>query len=216
MRQSRVFLVPVVGAVLAVSLTGCFGSPDAPGDTPSATATDAADTDAADTGASDSGSAGTVVGRNLLAEQTVDAPNPEAGGSVTVGLRSLVVDGDVMTLRWTLGWENDSGNAAESANLFSLGVGRIPAVIDGANLVMYRPFCEDGSWKSGAVDRIRCEGSVVVSPQSVIGIEVPNGGQIEAWAVFPAVADGVETVDVQMPEGLPGFTQVTVARADEE
>ncbi|WP_407318886.1 hypothetical protein UQW22_00405 [Isoptericola halotolerans] len=146
-----------------------------------------------------------------MAEQTIDTPG-EAGGTITVTLRTLEVRDDVTTVRYTLRWDDDGAADDETAGHSDLGVDWIPTVTDTAALVQYRPFCTKGSWQEGAISQQQCGYSATASPKYPFDGFV-NHATIEGWAMLPAPDGEPGTLDVTLGQGLPVFTGATVTSA---
>lgn len=203
---------PRTAAALALTtallIAGCTGggsddeTPDPAAANDAEVAAESADPGAADVADEDS----------VLAEQTVDAPG-SAGGTLAVTLRSLEVRGDVTTVRWSLRWDSDDAADDETARHFDLGIGWVPTVTDTEALVLYKPFCTDGSWQEGAISQQQCSFSITGAPRHGFSGFV-NHATVEAWASLPAPEGKPDTLDVALSDGLPAFTGVTVAYAE--
>ncbi|HEV6954398.1 MAG TPA: hypothetical protein VKY86_14260 [Promicromonospora sp.] len=176
--------------------------------------------DAADGEATGDGRAGVPVGTartatGSMAETTSDTPgDAEAGGTVTLVLRSVEVSQQTMTVRWATRWDDDEAEPDSAVSYYDLGLGAAATVIDATNLKAYRPFCTEGAWQEGAAEAGACKASMLTSVRDEVFTKFPNHGTVEGWAAFPAPEGKPATVDVIPVEGLAGFTQAEVTYLD--
>ncbi|GAA4735798.1 hypothetical protein GCM10023216_31020 [Isoptericola chiayiensis] len=208
--RCRVAGVAVGAALLLAGCTGDEPETDDPTGSPAAEATEGAEGGAA--APSDPGEAQVVGTDVVMAEQTIDTPGGQPG-QVTTTLRSVEVADDVMTVRWSLRWDDGDAAADASIVLADTGIQPITTVTDQENLRVYRPYCAEGAWQGGVAELARCRASVLVSPSNG-SATFPNHGTVESWAMLPAPEGRPETVAVTPMEGLPLFTDATVTYAD--
>ena len=151
------------------------------------------------------------VAEQVIAEQTVDTPagNEVAGGQVTLILRDVRVDAEVLSLRWALRWEAPDRGEDEEMSLFDLGISPTPVVTDTTHLQAFMPLCVKGDWNGAAADRSECRVSMLASPIDVVATKLRNGSTLEGWAALPAPENEGGSLDVLIAEGLPAFTGVT-------
>ena len=194
----------LAGIGLALVLTGCT-----PGQQPSnvdASATPGAG--AAPARVTDPGTADAPTGS--MAEQAIAAGS--SGGTLTVTLRSVQVQGGVMTVRYAVRWDNADKSDTAMASYFGIGINPIlMSVTDGAALKLYRPFCTQGSWKSADfLVRAQCESSALVSAGNLAVSTLVNHGTVEVSGLLPAPEGKPATVTVSTGENMPTFTDATV------
>ncbi|GAA1973986.1 hypothetical protein GCM10009718_07430 [Isoptericola halotolerans] len=203
----------VAALAVALLLTGCTGSPDEEPPTGATVAPDESAPTASESAQEVAavGSADVTGPDVVMAEQTVDTPG-EAGGTLTVVLRTLEVRDDTTTLRYALRWDNDDAPDGATASHYQLGIDWVPTVTDTAALVQYRPFCTQGAWKDGAISQQQCGFNVTASPRFPFDGFV-NHATIEGWATLPAPDGEPATLDVALGQGLPVFTGATVSAA---
>lgn len=216
-RRHRPYALFLAGALLLAGCTGEDPADEAPVATSAAdgevNADDSADAAEPDQDDADVTNPGTEDAPTAaLAEETVDTPG-EAGGTLTVTLRDLEVRGDVTTVQWALAWESETAADDATANHYELGIGYVPSITDTEGLVLYKPFCTNGSWKEGALSQQQCSLSLTAAPQYGFTGFV-NNATVEGWASFPAPEGQPATLDVALAEGLPIFTGVEVAYMD--
>ena len=215
MRITSRLLIAPAALVLLLVVAGCTGGGDEPGE-PTASASAGSGGSDAEAGSETSGTTtGTTTA--VLAEQTFDATARDAddapGGTVTTTLRALEVSGQTMTLRWAFRWDNPDAAGDATTNLYDLSVTNLPTLTDGVNLKQYRPLCTDGSWAGGALGRVECGTSVLVSPSDEVFFEFTNHSTVEAWAVFAAPQDDGAVFDALVIDGWPSFSVVAPAEA---
>lgn len=209
-RSSLTALTVVV--TLALSGCGLLGGSGDDADTPAAGAAEAGDgTKAGDGGSAEPGAA--RVGDAVMAEQTVDTPSGELGGTLTTTLRSVEVQDEVLTVRWALRWDNDAQPDDASASHLDLGIDWVLTATDPVGLVQYRPFCTEGSWKGSSPDPQQCSYHIVGSPRYPFDGFV-NHATIEAWAQLPVPEGTPATIDVLPGQGLPAFTAAEITYLD--
>ena len=203
----RRVLAAVAGAVVLTS--ACTGD-DEP--TPAATS-DLAQPDGGRAGGEQAPPVDDVA-EQVIAEQTVDTPAglEVAGGQVTLTLRDVRVDDEVLSVRWALRWEAPERGEDEQMSLLDLGISPTPVVTDTTHLQAFMPLCVKGDWNGGAADRQECRATMLASPVDVVGTKLRNGSTIEGWAALPAPDTEGGSLDVLIAEGLPAFTGVS-ARA---
>ena len=193
----------VAGLVLALAVVGCTPNVPPP-DVPPPDGSTSADPSVTPTptGPIDPGTADPPSG--VMATQTAGT---SVGGNLTVTLRSVQVQGGVMTVRWAFRWDDDK--VADTHIQTMLAVGVAPATItvsDTVNLKLYRPFCTRGSWKASLT--FDCRDSALVSTSSAT--RFINHGTFEVSALMPAPEGKPETVVVIPSDGLPTFTDAKV------
>lgn len=192
-------------AVVAVVLTSACTGDDGP--EPAATS------DLAGAGGGEAEPAPPVddVADQVIAEQTVDTPagSEVAGGQVTLILRDVRVDAEVLSLRWALRWEAPERGEDEEMSLFDLGIEPTPVVTDTTHLQAFMPLCVKGDWNGAMLDRQACRASMLASPANVLATKLRNGSTVEGWAALPAPDTEGGSLDVLIAEGLPAFTGVT-------
>jgi len=200
-RHTRAVLV----AVAALALTaGCTGGADDPGT--GATPSDGVAADAGQPAPVDD------VATQVVAEQTVSTPS-EAGGEVTLVLRDVRVDDQVLTVRWALTWDAPDQADDASASLLDLGVDPTPLVTDTTHLQAFLPLCVKGDWNGAAVDRQECRQTMLASPRDHTTTRLQNHATLEGWAALPAPETPGGSLDVLVADGLPAFTGVTARQA---
>ena len=84
----------------------------------------------------------------------------------------------------------------------------MPIVTDGTNLKVYKPFCTQGSWTGGVLERQSCGFTVLASPDHE-GFDLTNHATQEAWAILPAPQGKPGPLEVVPFEGGPTFSGVT-------
>ncbi|WP_185972574.1 hypothetical protein [Georgenia yuyongxinii] len=199
MRTARRTGLLGAGILVAASLAACSSGENG---TAAASGTDDA-AESAETGATDSdtapaGGAG-VAGidpADVVAEQTYTVPGSQ--DTVTVGLHSLVVDGQVMTLNLYFTPEFSSASDDAAISVFDMvGSGFGPTLVDRANLKEYTILSENitTDWEADQVYT-----------------EATNGEPVLWWAGFAAPQDDIDTIDVRVLDELPEFTDVPIVR----
>ncbi|MBD5786850.1 hypothetical protein IF650_11740 [Cellulosimicrobium terreum] len=216
MNRTRSSLV-ALAAVLTFTLSGCglFGGSGGDADPPASGAAQEPGGEEGGTEPSDVGTASVADTDAVMAEQTVDAPSEAVGGTLTTTLRTVEVQGDVMTVRWALRWDADGQADDVAASHLDLGIDWVLTATDPVGLVQYYPFCTEGSWKGDSPDPQQCSYHIVGSPRYPFDGFV-NHATIEAWAQLPAPEGSPGTVDVFPGQGLPSFTGAQVTYLDEE
>lgn len=200
-RRPGTRLLLAAAAVLALT-AGCTGGQDdpAPDATPGA--------------AADAGQPAPVddVATQVVAEQTVSTPS-DAGGEVTLVLRDVRVDDQVLTVRWALTWDAPDQADDASASLLDLGVDPAPLVTDTTHLEAFLPLCVKGDWNGAAADRQECRATMLASPRDHTTTRLRNHATLEGWAALPAPGTPGGSLDVLVADGLPAFTGVTARQA---
>lgn len=151
------------------------------------------------------------VADQVVAEQTVDTPAGAevAGGQVTLILRDVRVDAEVLTVRWALRWDAPDREDGEEMSLFDLGIDPAPLVTDTTHLQAFMPLCVKGDWNGLGVDRQECRASMLASPVDRVATKLRNHATLEGWAALPAPENAGGSLDVLISDGLPVFTGVT-------
>jgi len=189
MRVRRALVTVAVGSLL-VGLAGC-GS-DEP------TTPTSSDPTSEETSASTSGAGVQKVSTDAFVEQTVPVGG-SAEDTVTVGVQSLVVEGDIMTLTLVYTPRFASIDEDEDLSLYDVlnpdGALR-PRLLDRTNLKEYTIIKESGyDWSTDAINR-----------------DAPNGEPVVFWAVYAAPQDDIDVVDIRLSQAWPEFTGVPIAR----
>ncbi|MCC2315786.1 hypothetical protein [Cellulomonas xiejunii] len=195
-----------LAAVGVVALTSaCTGATDEPA--PSTTASGPA----AEGGEGEQAAPVDDVATQVIAEQTVDTPagSEVAGGEVTLILRDVRVDAEVLTVRWALRWEAPDRGDDEEMSLFDLGIDPVPLVTDTTHLQAFMPLCIKGDWNGDDADRDLCDATMLASPLVPLNTAVRNHSTLEGWAALPAPENEGGSLDVLIADGLPVFTGVT-------
>ena len=200
----------VLLAAAALALAGCTpggGTPE-----PSAAAEASTSAEADGTAAPDAtvapagdregspGASGAEVGEidpdDVLVSQEVPIPG-SSEDTLTIGVLSLVVEGDVQVLRLAVTPHLADAAPDQAISLYEM-LGRglfVPTLQDRVNLKVYSPLYEGDHWASDENEA-----------------EATDGQTIELWAVFAAPEDDIDTVDVHILDGWPMFTDVPVTR----
>jgi len=134
---------------------------------------------------------------DVLAEQGYTVPGSE--DTATIGVHSLVVDGDVMTLRLVLTPEFSSVSDTAAVSIYDIvgHAGRFaPTLVDRENLKEY--------------DIVG--GSPTEWSSDTVYTKVTNGDPVVWWGVYAAPEDDIDTVDVRVLDELPEFTDVPITR----
>jgi hypothetical protein len=198
--KRRVPLAAATAVMLAL-LTSCStgGDDAAPPGTSAATASKGEDAKAAQNGSSGDTSAGVadVDPADVLAEQTYTVPGGD--DTATIGVHSLVMDGDVMTLRLVFTPEFSSVSDTDAVSVYDIvgHAGRFaPMLVDRENLKEY--------------DIVG--GSPTEWTSDTVYTKVTNGDPMVWWGVYAAPQDDIDTVDIRVLDELPEFTDVPITR----
>lgn len=189
MRVRRALVTVAVGSLL-VGLAGCGSDEPA---TPTSS-----DPTSEETSASTSGAGVQKVSTDAFVEQTVPVGG-SAEDTVTVGVQSLVVEGDIMTL--TLVYTPRFGSIDEDYDLSLYDVlspdsATRPKLLDRTNLKEYSIISDGGDhWAT-----------------ETIGFDAPNGEPVVYWAVYAAPQDDIDVMDIRISQAWPEFTGVPIAR----
>jgi hypothetical protein len=135
-------------------------------------------------------------------------------GTLTVILRSVEVDGRVMTARFALRWDNPDAANSATISIFSL-TGKLGEAglygglkaIDTQTLTGYRPLCIKGEYKSNATNH-ECYNSQMIWPN--VDTRLPNRALIEGAAIFPVPQGKPATLDIGFGGLLLPFTGAPV------
>lgn len=190
MKVRSTVVAVAVGALLA-GLAGCGG--DAPAG-PSAQGTSDEETAPVST----SGAGVATVSTDSFVEQTVPVDGSETD-TVTVGVQSLVVTGEIMTL--TLVYTPSFGSREPDERIgfydvLSPDTAQRPMLLDRESFKEYSVIKDGGeSWTTDLFD-----------------LEVTNGEPVVFWAVYAAPQDDVDTMDIRVSSAWPEFTGVPIAR----
>lgn len=133
---------------------------------------------------------------DLLAEQTFTLPGTT--DEVTVGVHSLVVEDQTMTLRLVYTPNVQSVGATGTVSLYNIWEGTVdaPVLVDRENLKEYSVVQTDGRrWMADLHET-----------------EAANGDPLVWWGVYAAPEDDIETLDLRVASYLPEFTDVPVER----
>lgn len=199
-------VVALVAAAAVACTSACTGDADepAPGSTTSAAPADGEQVPPVDD-----------VATQVIAEQTVDTPAGAevAGGQLTLTLRDVRVDAEVLTVRWALRWDAPDRGDDEEMSLFDLGVSPAPLVTDTTHLQAFMPLCVKGDWNGEGLDRQKCQMSMIASPVDRVSTQLRNHSTLEGWAALPAPENEGGSLDVLISDGLPVFTGVTARSA---
>jgi hypothetical protein len=201
--KRRAPLIAASALTLAL-LTACSagGEQEDPGRT-SKTASAGKGQDEGETGGGDTSDGGTSAGvadvdpANVLAEQTYTVPGSE--DNATIGVHSLVVNGDVMTLRLVFTPDFSSVSDSEAVSVYDIvgHAGRFaPMLVDRENLKEY--------------DIVG--GAPTEWTSDTVYTEVTNGDPMVWWGVYAAPEDDIDTVDIRVLDELPEFTGVPITR----
>jgi hypothetical protein len=189
----------VAAAVAATCLVGCGDSATDDGAPAAApTSADATPADAATSTPSDDATVAAASDDDeVLGEQTFGLrENPE--DEVTVGVRSLRVEGRVMTLRLTVTPRFASASDSDDISLYDVWERSVfaPTLIDMDNLKEYRVI-RDGpaTWSSDSVDN-----------------RTVNGHPMEVYAVFAAPEDDIDSFDLRVADWWQPFDDIPVER----
>jgi hypothetical protein len=211
----RRLLVPVaVAAVLAAA--GCSAGGSTP--VPSATNSPAARSPVGSQSSASTSPVAAVSGSSgagitiptpgpTLTSQRVAIPGTKAS-HVVVGLESLRIDGGGKTLVLRLQYTPDVADVDLTAgprltspfNVYELEgrnpLGTTPFLVDRRNLKRYDVLYSNGhTWST-----------------DIFNVGVPTGGALEAYYVFAAPQDAIDTIDVHPTEFWPPFQNVPVQR----
>lgn len=199
----------VIGVALAaaLSIAGCSSADEEPAqaeqaaEQPSGQESDAPSED----GDAQEGAGGAGVQdadlEDVLVEQTVTVPT-EPGDSVTVGVRSLRVEGDVTVLELVVTPDFASVSDSESLSLYEIWRGAAsqfrPTLLDRVHLKRYKIV------DAGPANEVFATDSVYT--------ETVNGQPMRVYAVYAAPEDDIEAIDVVLADPWPAFTDVPVER----
>lgn len=190
MRLRSTAVAVAVGGLLA-GLAGCGA------DEPAGSRT----TDASDEGttaASTSGAGVATLSTDSFVEQTVPVDGSETD-TVTVGVQSLVVTGEIMTLTLVYTPSLGSREPDERIDLYDVlspDSALHPTLLDRQSFKEYSVIKDGGeSWTTDVFD-----------------LDVTNGKPAVFWAVYAAPQDDVDTMDIRVSSAWPEFTGVPIAR----
>jgi hypothetical protein len=191
-------------ALTLALLTSCSagGDDEAAADNASSTSAGKPDGDKKDAGSeATGGSSGAGVAdvdpADVLAEQTYTVPGSE--DAATIGVHSLVVDGDVMTLRLVFTPDFSSVSDSDAVSVYDIvgHAGRFaPMLVDREHLKEY--------------DIVG--GAPTEWTSDTVYTEVTNGEPMVWWGVYAAPEDDIDTVDIRVLDELPEFTDVPITR----
>jgi hypothetical protein len=134
---------------------------------------------------------------DVLAEQTYTVPGSD--DTATIGVHSLTVDGDVMTLRLVFTPDFSSVSDSDAVSVYDIvgHAGRFaPMLVDRENLKEY--------------DIVG--GSPTEWTSDTVYTQVTNGDPMIWWGVYAAPEDDINTVDIRALDELPEFTDVPITR----
>ncbi|MEP7766080.1 hypothetical protein [Sanguibacter sp. 25GB23B1] len=184
----RALVALAIGSLLA-GLPAC--SPDGTGGSEPGPAEET-------TPASTSGAGVATVSTDSFVEQTVLVDGVESD-TVTIGVQSLVVEGETMTLTLVYTPRLSSLEPDERVSLYDVlspDSARRPTLLDRTNLKEYSVITDGGdAWTTAVSD-----------------VEVTNGSPVVFWAVYAAPQDDIDVVDIRVSSTWPEFTGVPIAR----
>lgn len=125
-----------------------------------------------------------------------DAPD---GSTVTIGVHSLEVQGDVMLLELYYTPNVSGGDPDASWDLYSMSDDNPirPLLTDRPNLTQYRPVLTEDRVSSWSVE--------------VVGTGAPSGQTVLWWGYYAAPPEGVDTLQLQVDPEHPQI-EITVQR----
>lgn len=179
----------IVTAVLAATLlAGCSAGDPQPESAGASSPPGAVDASAGDAAKGES--------HEVLAKQQFEFPG--TSDKVTVGVQSLVADGDTMKLTLVLTPDFSSIGEAEPVSIFKITDPWYlsPRLIDRENHKEYSVVSGSSS-KRLQVDTMS---------------KTTNGEPIIWWGIYAAPEDDIDTVDLRVLDGMPDFTQVPIRR----
>lgn len=132
----------------------------------------------------------------VLGKQQFELPG--TNDKVTVGVHSLVADGDTMKLTLVLTPDFASVEESETVSIFKITDPWYlsPRLIDRENHKEYS-IVSDSSNKRWQVDTMS---------------KTTNGEPIIWWGIYAAPEDDIDTVDLRVLGGMADFTQVPIRR----
>ena len=192
-------LTLLTGALSGCSLLGS-GSEDGSGSADAAGqgASDAGG-EAADSGGSSAPKPGVdaVDTGDVIASQEVSVAGSE-DRTATIGVVSLTVEGDVQTLRLMVTPHFASADDDDQISLYDVWNERPfePRLVDKEHLKVYSPISTTfETWASDSVYT-----------------QTLNETPIEAWAIYAAPEDDIESIDIRLADAWPVFTDVPITR----
>ncbi len=194
-------LLTPLALVAAIALTGCSDDPAEFGDGGS----EGTSVEGAEGG--DGGAGGAEVSdidpADVIASYEVEGvPNGAPDGStVTVGVHSLTVEGDLMLLELYYTPTISGGDPNEEWDLYSMADNNPiqPILLDVPNLTQYEPIRSS-------------ENQSLSWSTAVVGGGAVSGETILWWGYFAAPPEGVESVDIQVYQDHPRIFDVEIQR----
>lgn len=191
-----------VAAISAMALTGCTSSPSDSGKDAQGSGSQGSGSQ----GSGSEGSEGSDASGAGVAETNFDdvivEQDVKVGGSdertATIGVLSLKVEGEIQTLRLVVTPHFDSADDDERINIYDVWNERkfSPQLLDKDNLKVYSPISQSHrSWTSDSVLT-----------------KTENEEPMEAWAVYSAPQDDMDSVDIRLADSWPVFTDVPIDR----
>jgi hypothetical protein len=196
MRSLRRSIATAVVAVSLLVLGACSDGTESPASDSQPTGEEQQTEDTDATGGSEAAGAVQFDPEDVIVEQTFALANPD--DKVTVGLQSLVVDGQVMTLTMVVTPDFSSVRDDEDVSLFDVNEETLfrPTLLDRANLKEYSVITDAGTaWASRDVET-----------------RTRNGTPMRVFAVFAAPEDDIDTVEVSFRNEWAPFTDVPIER----
>lgn len=179
-----------VASISALALTGCTSAPSDSGK-------DGQNSDSKGSAGSDASGAGVAETNfdDIIVKQDVEVKGSEEN-TATIGVLSLKVEGKVQTLRLAVTPHFDSADDDDQINIYKVWNERSfsPQLVDKDNLKVYSPI--RNSLENWASDSFYTK--------------TKNETPMEAWAVYAAPEDDIDTVDIRLTDEWPLFTDVPI------
>jgi len=137
--------------------------------------------------------------------------NDSVPGTLTAIMRSVEVEGQIMTIKFAVQWGNSGASESAKPSAWSLGWRvRDLVVVDTMNLTAYRPLCTSGFYKNNATNH-NCYNSQLRWPSNDGGdLNLLNHVLTEGSAILPAPEGRPATLEINLGSPLPVFTAVPV------
>lgn len=181
-----------VASISALALTGCSSAPSDSGK-------DGQNSDSKGSAGSDASGAGVAETNfdDIIVKQDVEVKGSEEN-TATIGVLSLKVEGKVQTLRLAVTPHFDSADDDDQISIFKVWNERSfsPQLVDKDNLKVYSPI--RNSFENWASDSVYTK--------------TKNETPMEAWVVYAAPEDDIDTVDIRLADEWPLFTDVPIDR----
>lgn len=184
----------LVAVAVATTLTGLAGCRSGEPESTDQTGGVAEESTTAPT----SGAGVAPVSTDTFVEQTVPFDLSDTQ-TVTVGVQSLVVEGETMTLTLVYTPNLTTDEPDDQFDLYDLlapdGALR-PRLLDRTNLKEYSVIDDAGTyWTTDVFD-----------------VDATNGKPVVFWAVYAAPQDNIDVMDIRVSSAWPEFTGVPIAR----